>query len=134
MTKRRRSVSLEPDVHDYLSREEVNASALVNELVRRHMEGGMEDTAVLRLRKEQVKSEVDHLKARTENKMDELEQLENKLESCENQQQEELEEVREILEEVPHDPTNPAVKAKADNLDMTPEELLDALDDTEADE
>lgn len=134
MSKKRRSVSLEPDVHDYLSREEVNASALVNELVRRHMEGGMEDTAVLRLRKEQVESEVDHLKARTENKIDELEQLENKLESCQNQQQKELEEVRDILDDVPHEPTNPAVQTQAEKVDMTPEELLEALDDTEADE
>lgn len=134
MTKRRRSVSLEPDVHDYLSREEVNASALVNELVRRHMEGGMEDTAVLRLRKEQVKSEVDHLKARTENKIDELQQLENKLETCENQQQEELEEVREILDDVPAEPTNPAVQTQADKLDMTAEELLEALDNEGVDE
>lgn len=134
MSKKRRSVSLEPDVHDYLSREEVNASALVNELVRRHMEGGMEDTAVLRLRKEQVESEVDHLKARTENKIDELEQLENKLESCQNQQQKQLEEVRDILDDVPHEPTNPAVQTQAEKVDMTPEELLEALDDTEADE
>lgn len=134
MTKRRRSVSLEPDVHDYLSREEVNASALVNELVRRHMDGGMEDAAVLRLRKQQVESEVDHLKARTENKVEELEKLESKLESCTNQQQQKLEEVRAILDDVPADPTNPAVQNHAENLDMTPEELLDALDDTEGDE
>lgn len=129
MTKRRRSVSLEPDVHDYLSREEVNASALVNELVRRHMDGGMEDAAVLRLRKEQVKSEVDHLKARTENKIKELEKLDDKLESCTQQHRKQLEEVREILEGIPREPTNPAVQTQAEKLDMTPEELLDALDD-----
>lgn len=134
MTKRRRSVSLEPDVHDYLSREEVNASALVNELVRRHMDGGMEDAAVLRLRKQQVESEVDHLKARTENKVEELEKLESKLESCTNQQQQKLEKAAAILEEVPADPTNPAVQNQADNLDMTAEELLEALDEGGVDE
>jgi DNA anti-recombination protein RmuC len=128
MKKQRRSVSLEPEVHEYLSREEVNASALVNDLVRQHMEGVVKDAAVLRLRKQQVQSEVDHLRARAENKVDELEELEARLESSVSQHNAELEESLEKLQRVEHEPTNPAIQKHAEKLDMTPKELIDELD------
>lgn len=129
MSKKRRSVSLEPKVHEYLSREEVNASALVNDLVRRHMDGAAEDAAIIELRKQQVESEVDHLRARTESKLNELEQLEEKLQTHSSQRRAELENALEKLQSVPQEPSNPAIRTHADKLDMTPEQLIEKIDE-----
>jgi len=134
MSKQRRSVSLEPEVHEYLSRDEVNASALVNDLVRRHMNGAAEDAAIIEMRKQQVESEVEHLRTRTESKISELEQLEAKLENHTSQRQAELDDALEKLQSVPADPSNAAIRTHADKLDMTPEQLIEKVEAYEVDD
>ena len=132
MSKQRRSVTLEPEVDEYLSRNEVNASGLVNDLVRRHMNGGIGDDAVLRMRKQQVKSEVEHLEARTQNKLEELEKLEQRLETRTERREKKLDEVRERLEGVPLEPDNPGVEKQAQKVGLSPEELIAELEGGES--
>ena len=128
MSKKRRTVSLEPEEDEYLSRPEVNASALVNELVKQHRTGGVSDDAVLRMREEQVESEVDHLETRTEKKREELEAIREKREEKAETRSADLSQAFDVLEslgEENREPTNPAVKTQAGKVGMTPEELLD---------
>lgn len=128
MSKKRRTVSLEPQVDEYLSRPEVNASALVNELVSQHQNGGVSDDAVLRMREEQVESEVDHLQTRAEKKREELEAIREKREEKAETRSVELSEAFDVLAELDERdklaPTNPAVKNQAGKVGMTPEEII----------
>lgn len=62
-----------------------------------------------------------------------LEALESKREQVEEKQdreEAELERARQDLADVERDPSNPAIKSRAAELDMTPTELLDELPDT----
>lgn len=128
MSKERRTVSLEPDVDDYLSRPAVNASALVNELVSRHMDGETGDGAVMRLREEQVESEVQHLKTRVEKKREELEAIRQQRQNRESAKEASLEASIDDLEGTPRDPTNPAIQTHADRLNMSPADLVEELE------
>lgn len=107
-----------------------NRSALIDDLLTRARKGeGEIDRAVAKYQKEQLKREKATLETQMEGVEEQLRTIEQRMERQESHEQTQLEEVREILNETPHDPTNPAVKTQAENVDMTPEELLDALDD-----
>lgn len=77
--KKRRSVSLEPDVHEYLAESKRNGSGLVNDLVKRHMEGGLDgkdaETVVLDMRIERLESEIAEMESRITSKENLLEEL-----------------------------------------------------------
>lgn len=128
MSKERRTVSLEPEQDEYLSRPEVNASALVNELVRQHRDGGVSDGAVLRMREEQVESEVDHLQTRAEKKREELEAIRERRKEKAQTRDVELAEAFDAFHDIDKagrlTPSNPAVQNHATKLGMTPEDLI----------
>lgn len=75
MTKERRTVTLEESVDRYLGRDGVNASELVNKLVKHHMKGGQTEESIRRFRLEQLKSEAQSLESRAEQKRKELEMV-----------------------------------------------------------
>jgi len=78
MSKQRTSVSLEPEVAEYLQRDAVNASGLVNKLVKEHMAGGRTEDEILEFRIKQVESEVGDLSDRLERKREEYEKLQER--------------------------------------------------------
>lgn len=76
MSKKRKSFSLEPEVASYLDNSNLNASSLVNDLLEKHMVGGVDDgQAVLEFRIEQVESEVSELESQLDRKREELQAL-----------------------------------------------------------
>jgi len=58
---------------------------------------------------------------------DKLARLESQLEQYESEREQQLEAARDALATTPRDPENPAVQNWADNLGMTPTELLEEL-------
>jgi len=88
MAKQRRTVSLEPEVDEYLSQSGVNASELVNELVEKHMNGGASEDQIREFRKKQVKSEYEQYANQARMKLEELNELQER-EEQENQQEKE---------------------------------------------
>ena len=127
MGKERRAVSLDPEVDAYLAREEVNASGLVNDLVKRHMNGDAGTDALRELRRKQLKSEIESYEKQAEQKRDELETL-NKVESeAEQEQEAKLQAAIEKCEGLPRDPDNPAIETQAAKVGMDPEEFVDEL-------
>ena len=129
MSKERRAVSLDPEVDAFLAREEVNASGLVNDLVRRHMNGDTGTDALRELRREQLKSEIESYEKQAEQKREELETL-NKVESeAEQEQAAKLQDAIERCEGLPRDPDNPGIKTQAAKVGMDPEEFVDELPD-----
>jgi len=129
MSKQRRAVTLEPEVDEYLSQEHINASGLVNDLVKRHMSGDDTEAAIREFRINQLEDEAEEYAGIAERKRERAERLR---EVAEQEQSERKQAVQEVVDDlvnkdVPRDPDNPAIKTQADNLDMEPKELLDEL-------
>lgn len=127
MGKDRRTVSLDPEVEEFLSSEGVNASQLVNKLVRNHASAGGDRVAMLELREEQLQSEVNELERRLESKTDELETVRERLSDERSGRDQAVEDAAEELEGVPLDTDNPAIENWSEKLDLSPGELVDRL-------
>lgn len=127
MSKERTSLSLDPSVAQFLKQNHVNASGLVNKLVQQYMNGGAGEDIIREFRIQQLESEVDELQSREEQKRQELQKLKS-IDSKKTEEQEvALEEAKETLSSTPRDPDNIAIQTKADELDITPEELVEEL-------
>lgn len=127
MSKERRAVSLDPEVDAYLARDEVNASGLVNDLVKRHMNGDAGEKALRELRRKQLQSEIESLKSRAEQKREELETIDDVEAEAEQERQAKLQDAIEKCEGAPRDASHPAIKAQAKRLGMDPEEFVKEL-------
>jgi len=124
MTKQRRSVSVEEDVDEYLSREAINASALVNKLVKQHMHGGASKDEIREFRKKQVKSEYEEAVATARRKLEEYNELEDRGESEASVSDEERRDLLQKVRQVPRDTTHPIVTEAAEALGETPENVI----------
>jgi len=139
MTKERRGVSLEPEVNSYLSQDGVNASQKINELVKQEMNAGTTERAMLQLRLEQVRGDI----ANHEGELERLRKQEKDLlERLDTLQEERKEEQKETLQDAISgfdvvtlssrdepivDATHDELAECADDLEMTVEELKDAI-------
>jgi protein subunit release factor A len=131
MSKQRRAVTLEPEVDEYLSQEHINASGLVNDLVKRHMNGEDTEAAIREFRINQLEDEAEEYAGIAERKRERADKLREVAEEKKAERDKKVSEVVNDLAEndVPRDPDNEAIKTSAKKLDMTPEELLDELPD-----
>lgn len=128
MSKERRTVSLDPEVEEYLSQEGVNASELVNNLVETHVSAGGNEKAMLELREQQLESEVAELESRTETKQEELAQVRDRLSEFRDKREDVIQEARNTLEDIPLEPDNPAVQNWAGKAEMPVDEFIAALE------
>lgn len=131
MSKERTSVTVDEDVKSYLQRESVNASGLVNKLIKQHMGGGRRDEQVLKMRLQQLEDEVESLDRRLENKKEQLSRVRSEYETCRDKRQETLEKAAEILtgDTQPGDlnPDDKKVEYWANEAGLTPEQLIEEL-------
>lgn len=128
--KTRRTVSLDEEVDEYLDNDEVNASALVNQLVKNHVTSGGDERAMLELRREQLKSEVQSAENTAEQKRSELETVNEKLSEYEDDIQQVLDEAADVLEGITLDEDaydNPGVENWADKADLPVDEFVERL-------
>jgi len=129
MSKERRTVTLEKDIDDYLAQDHVNASGLVNDLVKRHMNGDSSDGAIREFRIQQLKEEANEYASRAERKRSEAERLKQAASEEKREKQADIQEAVEQLSDAPRDPTNPAVKMQARRVGVEPEELVGRMGD-----
>jgi len=131
MTKERRTISIDEEVDDYLGSDGVNASELINKLVKSHASAGGDKRAMLELREEQLMSEVNGLENRLEGKREELESVRDRLSEFRSDSNEVVREAADELEfhAVTLDPDNPAIQKWAEKADLPPEDFLDRLKD-----
>ena len=127
MSKERRTVTLESEVNDYLAQDHVNASGLVNDLVKRHMNGDDTDGAIREFRIRQLEEEAEEYASRAERKRTEAERLKQAATEKEAEKREELQKAIEQLADAPRDPDNPAVESQARKLGIKPEDLVAEL-------
>lgn len=135
MSKERRGVSLDPEVNDYLSREGVNASEKINQLVKQEMNAGTTEQAMLKLRLEQVRGEItnhegelERLKQQEQDLLDRLDTLQEEQKQEKNQTLESVVEKFELVylssrDEPMVDANDEELQPHADELDMTVDEL-----------
>jgi len=129
MSKERVSASVDPEVEQYLSRETVNASGLINKLVKMEMSGASQDREFLKLRRDNINTEINRLESQLETLLDEREAINKQLKKIERQEQSEIEDSLETLKTVPWEEDNPAIRTHAEDNDMTPEELITELEE-----
>lgn len=129
MSKERTSLSLDPEVAEYLRQDHVNASGLVNSLVEKHMNGGASEDMIREFRIRQVESELNNLEEQAQRKEEELDKLKEIDEERQDEISEIIEEAQKALSRIPN-PTvdNTAVQNWAEKCDMEPAELLREID------
>jgi len=125
--KERRGVSISEENNEFLARQD-NASALVDDLVTQYRKSGKgRSEAALALQIEQKEGELEDVEGTANRLRSELKQLRALKSEYARKEQTEMEEVREKLANTTKDPDNPAIQQQADNLGMTPQQLLDEL-------
>lgn len=137
MSKERTSVSLDPEVAEYLSQNGTNASELVNELVKQHMNGGASEEQILDFRISQVESETESLKAQLERKEQELSELLGRKETLSEQEQKQEQEtiqeayekarIKELNSGIYIDTSDETLQYYADELEISLHELKQKL-------
>jgi hypothetical protein len=134
MSKERRTVSLEPEVDAYLSRDGVNASELVNSLVKKSMNGTDTEDALKELRKQQIRSDIQELQTRMESRREELDTIKDLEEEQQKERESQLQEAISKAKDAPRDPENPAIQTQAEKVGMSPEEFIDELPENNDDD
>jgi len=125
--KERRTVTLDPE-NDRVLEDSDNASAIVNDLVEQYRKNGDRGTAALELQREQKQRELKNAKRKVENLEQDIAELDALIREYQREEDAELQEAREKLAETPKEPDNPAIQSWAQDLGLTPEQLLDELD------
>lgn len=129
MSKDRTSISGDEEVIAYLQRDDVNASGLVNNLVKQHMNGGASEKQMLDFRIRQVRSELESLEGRAENKRAELERLEERRADFMTDREKNLEEAAEMFTRDQLHADNLAVQQQAKNAGMDIDEFIDGVEE-----
>jgi len=125
--KKRRTVTLDPE-NDRVLEDSDNASAIVNDLVEQYRKNGDRGTAALELQREQKQRELKNAKRKVENLEQDIAELDALIREYQREEDAELQEAREKLAQTPKEPDNPAIQSWAQDLGLTPEQLLDELD------
>lgn len=95
MSKENISASVDPEVAEYLSQDHVNASGLINDLVKRHMNGGSTDDLLREFRIQQLEDEFKDKAASARRKLEERNRL---LEAQERDEEESQNDLVEFVE------------------------------------
>jgi len=128
MTKQRLTVSVDTEKYEYLQQDHVNASGLVNELVGKHMNGGVDEDIIREFRKKQLKGEIESAEKTLETKQRQLDRMKEQEQQEQEQYEAKLEEKAELIPEPPNRSTDhPAVEKQAEKLGVEPEELINDL-------
>jgi multidrug resistance efflux pump len=129
MSKQRKTFTLDPEVKAYLDAEGRNASETVNRLVKLDMGEEVVNTEIIKMRMEMEKDKYEAAAQRAKGHLERYNQLQSRLENQHSKKQDKLKEAREAIGGKHLTADNPAVKNWAEKCDMTPEELLEELDE-----
>jgi len=132
MSKTNISATVDENVASYLSRETVNASGLINQLVKKQMSGTDSNKQLLKLRLDQINSEITRYESQIETLEKERDGIKNQLAEIEQKEESELSEAMDVLETVHWEEDNPAIQQWADDLDMSESDLIAQLEDYHA--
>jgi len=131
MNKERRTVTLDPAVDEYLDRPGVNASELVNELMKEYMNGDGGKANIREFRMRQLQSDIDALQKRLNQRKREYDQLKEARTEAEEEREQELQEAVNVFSrpDVKLKKNRQKVRSWANELDMTQEEFINAVEE-----
>lgn len=130
MSKERTTISVDSDVYEYLQQSDVNASGLIQELVREYRDNEKRQVAALKLRLKHLEREATEAEERAQRKREEAEEVRELLEEAAVEETEKMRDVREKLSGLDLsriDAENPAIQNQADRVNMEPKALLQQL-------
>lgn len=126
--KKTKTFSIDPTNFEEISDAD-NASAIVNDLLTQWRQGDTtRETVALELRLEEKKREKEVVEKRLEMLEQDIQDLEETIEKVRTGESTDMKKAREALAEVPRDPTNPAIENWAGKLGISPDVLVDRLD------
>lgn len=125
--KSTKSLYLGGDIVAYLEQPGVNASGTVEQAVRNLIAGGGHDREMLRLRRDQLLSDIEHHEQALSRKQIELEAIEERLETTTEHEERILAQANQSLADAVIEPGNPAIENWAGKADMDPERFLERL-------
>lgn len=133
MPKKRKTVSVEPDVHEFLSEEGRNASETVNKLVRKEMNGEGLSEELLKMRIEQAEREYRQKANQTREALEHLNNLRKRLDKHQERQKQQLEEiaadvpVKQLRSGIIIDADEPVLESYADSAGVDVDELREEV-------
>lgn len=126
------SIRLSDEGYRFL-KEQDNASALIRDLLTNYRLTGDRGTAGLELQLKHAKEKKDERERRLEREIEmyerQIEEYEALIQRRNKKEDTELQEARDALEKTPRDTENPAIVRWSKQLGMTPDELIEELDD-----
>lgn len=138
MSKDHISATVDEDVSAYLSQDHINTSGLINDLVKQYMDGGDEQAAILRLREEQLRSEIEALSQQQEAKEQELDRLTESRQAVESgpDASESMDDILEHMEQdgVHYWADNEAIRKIATEVGTDAEDIIHRLKHRAADQ
>lgn len=136
--KARRTVTIDEVIDDELRERPLNASKVVNDLLREYLIGGDSTAVGKEIRIQHIEKEIqeqqnrrEQLNRRIERLRNERERLEREIENQQAEFEEQLAEAKPYVEGRPAD--NPAVQNWAEKLGMTPMELKQKVEEADPD-
>jgi len=129
--KARRTFTIDPE-NDEICQDHDNASALVNDLLEQYRKGSDKETVGIDLQIQQKERAIRSKQREVERLQDDLRELKQLRAGIQKQENAKLEEARDALDDTPKEVENGAIQNWAADLGMTPQELIDELeqDDT----
>lgn len=124
--KERRTFTLDPE-NDRYCEELDNASAKVNKVITQLRQGSDSGTVAIDMQLRQKRRELTEAKNTVDRLESDIEELERVKDELTTQESKEISDAREALEDTPKKTTNPAIKKWANDLSMTPERLVERL-------
>lgn len=124
--KERRTFTLDPE-NDRYCEELDNASAKVNRVITQLRQGSDSGTVAIDMQLRQKRRELTDAKNTVDRLESDIEELERVKDELTTQESKEISDAREALKDTPKKPTNPAIKKWANDLSMTPERLVERL-------
>lgn len=128
MAKENISATVEKDVAEYLDMPGRNRSQTINQAVKQYMKADSSENAMLRLRKEQLESDISNLESQLSEKRAELERVDERLDEQQSKVDKVVQEAREAFAGHEMDPSDPAVQNYASKADMTAQELINRVE------
>lgn len=123
------SFSIDEEIRNYLrEHDQINNSGLVNQFLREYLATGTVDGIQFRL--DRIDSEIEETRSRLERLKEEREQLQKIKERREQEREADFDEIVDQLTTISYeklDKDNPAIVAKANELNMTPRELAEVV-------
>jgi len=116
------TINLDDDLREWMDENNINRSDYLNEAARMRRDSKDRMEQIIR------EKEIQRLRSEIGSKQSQLEELMEERKQDREWSAADLEEAKEALEHTPKEVTNPAVQKKAEDLGMTPQELIEELE------